>query len=101
MSMNTKLAGLFLGALIATTSAFAASSCGTGKCGGEMKKEMVEKKSASCGTGKCGANMKEDMKDNMKDNDMKGNMMNDKNDMMNNAKDMKNGSCGTGKCGSK
>ena len=34
MNMKMKLAGLFLGALLATTSAFANSgSCGAGKCG--------------------------------------------------------------------
>ena len=78
MNIKMKLAGLFLGSLIATTSAFAAET--THKCGAEMKKEMK----GSCGTGKCGAEMKKEMKDEMKDT----------------KKEMK-GSCGTGKCGSK
>jgi len=30
-------------------------SCGAGKCGAEMKKEMKEKASGSCGAGKCGS----------------------------------------------
>lgn len=52
MNMKKVLAGLFLGALLATTSAFANNgSCGAGKCGGEMKKEMK----GSCGAGKCGS----------------------------------------------
>ena len=63
MNMKIKLAGLFLGALLATTSAFANNgSCGAGKCGGEAKKEMKdEMKDAkeavkgSCGAGKCGS----------------------------------------------
>lgn len=105
MSMKTKLAGLFLGALLATTSAFAASSCGAGKCGGEMKKEMIEKKSSSCGTGKCGANMKEETKSaSCGTGKCGGAMKNDMSKMNNDMKDMKdtkNGSCGTGKCGSK
>ena len=59
MNMKMKLAGLFLGALIATSSAFAnGGSCGAGKCGAEMKKEMK----GSCGAGKCGAEMKKDTK---------------------------------------
>ena len=81
MNIKTKLAGLFLGALLASTSAFAnGGSCGAGKCGAEMKKEMK----GSCGTGKCGAEMKKEMKDEMKD-----------------AKEAVKGSCGAGKCGSK
>ena len=81
MNIKMKLAGLFLGALLATTSAFAAeSTTGTPKCGAEMKKEMK----GSCGAGKCGAEMKKEMKDEMKD-----------------AKEAVKGSCGTGKCGSK
>ena len=85
MNMKMKLAGLFLGALIATTSAFAnGGSCGAGKCGAEMKKEMK----GSCGAGKCGAEMKKEMKDEMKDT---------KKEMKEEIK----GSCGTGKCGSK
>ena len=63
MNIKMKLAGLFLGALLATTSAFAAeSTTGTPKCGAEMKKEMKdEMKDAketvkgSCGAGKCGS----------------------------------------------
>ena len=59
MNIKMKLAGLFLGALLATTSAFAAeSTTGTPKCGAEMKKEMK----GSCGAGKCGAEMKKEMK---------------------------------------
>ena len=85
MNIKMKLAGLFLGALLATTSAFAAeSTTGTPKCGAEMKKEMK----GSCGAGKCGAEMKKEMKDEMKDT---------KKEM----KDEMKGSCGTGKCGSK
>jgi uncharacterized low-complexity protein len=81
MNIKMKLAGLFLGALLATTSAFAAeSTTGTPKCGAEMKKEMK----GSCGAGKCGAEMKKEMKDEMKD-----------------AKEAVKGSCGAGKCGSK
>ena len=81
MNIKMKLAGLFLGALIATTSAFAAdATTGTTKCGAEMKKEMK----GSCGAGKCGAEMKKEMKDEMKD-----------------AKEAVKGSCGAGKCGSK
>ena len=82
MNIKMKLAGLLLGALIATTSAFAAEA--THKCGAEMKKEMK----GSCGAGKCGAEMKKEMKDEMKDT---------KKEM----KDEMKGSCGTGKCGSK
>ena len=85
MNIKMKLAGLFLGALLATTSAFAAeSTTGTTKCGAEMKKEMK----GSCGAGKCGAEMKKEMKDEMKDT---------KKEMKQEIK----GSCGTGKCGSK
>ena len=77
MNIKMKLAGLFLGALLATTSAFAAeTTTGTQKCGAEMKKEMK----GSCGAGKCGAEMKKEMKD---------------------AKEAVKGSCGAGKCGSK
>ena len=85
MNIKMKLAGLFLGALLATTSAFAAeSTTGTPKCGAEMKKEMK----GSCGAGKCGAEMKKEMKSEMKDA---------KSEM----KEKASGSCGTGKCGSK
>ena len=64
MNMRMKLAGLFLGLVLATTSLFAASgSCGAGKCGSEMKKEMK----GSCGAGKCGTDMKTDSKNDMKD----------------------------------
>ena len=63
MNIKMKLAGLFFGALLAPTSAFAAeSTTGTPKCGAEMKKEMKdEMKDAkeavkgSCGAGKCGS----------------------------------------------
>ena len=51
-----KLAGLFLGALIATTSAFAAEI--THKCGAEMKKDTK----GSCGAGKCGSESSNEMK---------------------------------------
>ena len=69
--MKMKLAGLLFGALLASTSLFAANgSCGAGKCGGEMKNDMSK--------------MNNDMKDMKKD--MK--------------QDIK-GSCGNGKCGSK
>ncbi len=106
MNMKTKLAGLFLGALLAATSAVAAdSSTATGKCGGDMKKEMMDKKGASCGTGKCGANMKEETKGaSCGTGKCGGEMKNDMSKMKNDMKDMKdtkNGSCGTGKCGSK
>jgi uncharacterized low-complexity protein len=111
MNMKTKLAGLFLGALLATTSAFAAdSSTATGKCGGDMKKEMMDKKGASCGTGKCGANMKAETKSGSCGTgkcggDMKNDMSKMNNDMKDTKKHMKDesksGSCGTGKCGSK
>ena len=69
--MKMKLAALLFGALLASTSLFAANgSCGAGKCGGEMKNDMSK--------------MNNDMKDMKKD--MK--------------QDIK-GSCGNGKCGSK
>ena len=52
-----KLAGILLGAALASTGAYAAgSSCGAGKCGGETKK--MEKKSGSCGAGKCSGETK-------------------------------------------
>ena len=83
--MKIKLSGLLLGLLLASTLAFAAQgSCGAGKCGAEMKKEIK----GSCGAGKCGAEMKKEMKDEMKDT---------KKEM----KDEMKGSCGTGKCGSR
>ena len=62
MTIKMRLSGLLLGVLLATTSAFA-GSCGAGKCGAEMKKEMK----GSCGAGKCGSEMKSDSKDEMKD----------------------------------
>ncbi len=107
--MKIKLAGLLFGALLATTSLFAASSCGAGKCGGEMKKEMIEKKSSSCGTGKCGANMKEEVKSGSCGvgkcgGPMKNDMSKMNNEMKDTKKEMKEevkGSCGSGKCGSK
>ena len=93
MNKKMKLAGLILGAALTTSAAFAANgSCGAGKCGGEMKKEMKEKGSGSCGAGKCGANMK----------DVKSDMKDAKSDMKSEMKDMKEkatGSCGAGKCG--
>ncbi len=83
--MKMRLSGLLLGFLLATTLSFAAEgSCGAGKCGAEMKKEMK----GSCGAGKCGAEMKKEMNDEMKDT---------KKEM----KDQMKGSCGAGKCGSK
>lgn len=101
--MKMKLAGLLFGALLASTSLFAANgSCGAGKCGGEMKKEMHEKKSSSCGAGKCGGEMKNDMS--KMNNDMKDMRKDMNNDMKEMKKDMKQdikGSCGNGKCGSK
>jgi len=93
MTMKMKLSGLLFGVLLATTSVLAAGSCGAGKCGAEMQKEMQketkcactekEKKAhkcncdskkpscdmmkkemkGSCGAGKCGAEMKNEMKD--------------------------------------
>jgi len=63
-------------------------SCGAGKCGAEMKKDM--KKDGSCGAGKCGADMKKDMK---KD-------AHSTKDMMKKSGEKKaTGSCGAGKCG--
>ena len=60
--MKIGLSGIFAGLLLATTLAFASGSCGAGKCGAEMKKEMKdEMKDAkeavkgSCGAGKCGS----------------------------------------------
>ena len=82
--MKIGLSGIFAGLLLATTLAFANGSCGAGKCGAEMKKEMK----GSCGAGKCGAEMKKEMKNEMKDT---------KKEM----KDEMKGSCGAGKCGSK
>ena len=93
MTMKMKLSGLLLGLLLATTTAFAGGSCGAGKCGAEMKKEMKcscdmkDKKDhkctceskekctcdmkkdvkGSCGAGKCGAEMKNDANNEMKD----------------------------------
>ena len=60
MNKKMKLVGLILGFALTTSVAFAANgSCGAGKCGAEMKKEMKsemkEKASGSCGTGKCGS----------------------------------------------
>ena len=85
MNKKMKLVGLILGFALTTSVAFAANgSCGAGKCGAEMKKEMK----GSCGAGKCGAEMKKEMKSEMKDA---------KSEM----KEKASGSCGTGKCGSK
>ena len=60
MNKKMKLAGLILGAALTTSAAYAANgSCGAGKCGGDMKKEMKsemkEKATGSCGAGKCGS----------------------------------------------
>lgn len=96
MNIKMKLAGLFLGALIATTSAFASdATTGATKCGAEMKKEMK----GSCGAGKCGASMKSEMNQDM--NDVKQNMMQDVKDTKKEMKNEMKGSCGAGKCGSK
>ena len=71
-----KIVGLILGTLLSASLAFGANgSCGAGKCGGEMKKEVKEKTGGSCGAGKCGAEMKKEMKEKT------------------------GGSCGAGKCG--
>ena len=65
--MKMRLSGLLLGFLLATTLSFAAEgSCGAGKCGAEMKKEMndemkdtkkemKDQMKGSCGAGKCGS----------------------------------------------
>ena len=101
MNLKSKFAGIFLGLFLASTSVFAANgSCGAGKCGGEMKKEMEMKKSSSCGTGKCGANMNEAKTPSCGAGKCGGAM---KNDMSKMADEMKNtkASCGSGKCGSK
>jgi len=83
MNKKIKLAGILLGAVIATSTMAVAGEngkCGAGKCGGDMKKEMKkDMKSGKCGAGKCGGDMK------------KGEMK----------KEMKSGKCGAGKCGSK
>ena len=80
--MKMKLAGLLFGALLASTSLFAANgSCGAGKCGGEMKNDMSK--------------MNNDMKD------MKKDMNNDMKEMKKDMKQDIKGSCGNGKCGSK
>ena len=81
MNKKMKIVGLFLTVLLGSSMAFAAGSCGTGKCGAEMMKNAK----GSCGAGKCGSEMK-DVKSDMKD--------------MKNMKDTK-GSSGTAKCGSK
>ena len=98
MNKKMKIVGLILTAFLGTSMAFAAGSCGTGKCGAEMMKdtkgsssagkcgaEMMKNAKGSCGAGKCGSEMK-DVKSDMKD--------------MKNMKDTK-GSSGTAKCGSK
>lgn len=76
--MKIKLSGLLLGLVFATTFAFAGGSCGAGKCGAEMQKNMKE----SCEGGKCTAEMQKKMKESCPMN----------------KKDTK-GSCGAGKCG--
>ncbi len=74
MKTKMKLAGILLGAALASTGAYAGNgSCGAGKCGGDMKKSEKMDKKGSCGAGKCGGDMKK--------------------------KEMKSGSCGAGKCG--
>ena len=56
MNNKMKLAGLILGAALTASTAYAANgSCGAGKCGGDMKKEVKEKAAGSCGAGKCGS----------------------------------------------
>ena len=78
MNNKMKLAGLILGAALTASTAYAASgSCGAGKCGGDIKKEVTEKAAGSCGAGKCGGDMKKEVKEKAA------------------------GSCGAGKCGSK
>ena len=62
MNNKMKLAGLILGAALTTSAAYAANgSCGAGKCGGDMKKEVTEKPAGSCGAGKCGGDMKKEV----------------------------------------
>ncbi len=65
MKIKMKLAGFFLGLALGATSIYAAGgSCGAGKCGADMKKDMKHDmkdmkknmKSGSCGAGKCGTN---------------------------------------------
>ena len=76
MNNKMKLAGLILGAALTTSAAYAANgSCGAGKCGGDMKKEVTEKAAGSCGAGKCGGDMKKEVTEKAA------------------------GSCGAGKCG--
>lgn len=98
MNKKMKIVGLILTALLGTSMAFAAGSCGTGKCGAEMMKD----KKASCGTGKCGAEMMKDAKGSCGAGKCGTDMKDVKSDMkdMKNMKDTK-GSCGAGKCGSK
>ena len=85
MNNKMKLAGLILGAALTTSAAYAANgSCGAGKCGGDMKKEVTEKAAGSCGAGKCGGDMKKEATTEVKD-----------------MKEKASGSCGAGKCGSK
>lgn len=91
MTIKMKLSGLLLGVLLTATTAFAGGSCGAGKCGSEMKKEMKcscdmkDKKDHKCtceSKEKCTCDMKKEMKDSC--------------DMM---KKESKGSCGAGKCG--
>jgi hypothetical protein len=59
MSKKIKLAGALLGAIISTsTMAYAHGEngkCGAGKCGGDMKKNEMQKemKSSKCAAGSC------------------------------------------------
>ena len=72
MNKKMKIVGLFLTVLLGSSMAFAAGSCGTGKCGTEMMKdtkgsssagkcgaEMMKNAKGSCGAGKCGSEMKD------------------------------------------
>lgn len=113
--MKIKLAGILLGAFLASSAFAAGMSCGAGKCGAsmnqnndmkpvkqEMQQEMNSNMKGSCGAGKCGGEMKKEME--MKKSSSCGTgkcgaSMNSNNDMKPAKKEVK-GSCGTGKCGS-
>lgn len=94
-----KLAGILLGAALASTGAYAgekSGSCGAGKCGGDMKK--VEKKmDGSCGAGKCGGDMKK--KAGEMSGKAGGDMKKSSDEMSGKAGKKMSGSCGAGKCG--